>query len=163
MKIRDFGVEIWMNRYETQCEWNLAETCVESLTVEELLKMAGQSMGKSIIMADQLKTAFENVGKVMEPFAKQLTDAFTDTILEAAIEKLDLEVQGWQAIPLLPVDVYRRGCDFLFLEVKKQTQFVIKHSGGPCEIFIVDAGKTMKYTVPDLHSDWEIEVYPVEK
>ncbi len=42
MKIRDFGVEIWMNRYETTCEWNLAETCVESLTVEELLAMAGK-------------------------------------------------------------------------------------------------------------------------
>jgi len=43
MKIRDFGVEIWMNRYETTCEWNLAETCVESLTVEELLDMAGKT------------------------------------------------------------------------------------------------------------------------
>ncbi|QRM54424.1 aminotransferase [Sinorhizobium sp. BG8] len=42
MKIRDFGVEIWMNRYETRCEWNLAETCVESLTVAELLDMAGK-------------------------------------------------------------------------------------------------------------------------
>jgi aspartate/methionine/tyrosine aminotransferase len=43
MKIRDFGVEIWMNRYETKCEWNLAETCVESLTVAELLEMAGKT------------------------------------------------------------------------------------------------------------------------
>ncbi|PWE54334.1 aminotransferase [Metarhizobium album] len=43
MKIRDFGVEIWMNRYETTCEWNLAETCVESLTVEDLLDMAGKT------------------------------------------------------------------------------------------------------------------------
>lgn len=43
MKICDFGVEIWMNRYETTCEWNLAETCVESLTVEELLDMAGKT------------------------------------------------------------------------------------------------------------------------
>ena len=42
MKIRDFGVEIWMNRYETDCELNLAETCVESLTVAELLDMAGK-------------------------------------------------------------------------------------------------------------------------
>ncbi|MDC9837378.1 aminotransferase [Rhizobium binxianense] len=41
MKIRDFGVEIWMNKYETKCELNLAETCVESLTVAELLDMAG--------------------------------------------------------------------------------------------------------------------------
>lgn len=43
MKIRAFGVEIWMNKYETQCEFNLAETCVESLTVAELLAMAGKS------------------------------------------------------------------------------------------------------------------------
>ncbi|WP_425405072.1 aminotransferase [Hwanghaeella sp.] len=43
MKIRDFGVEIWMNRYENHCELNLAETCVQSLTVEELLAMAGKT------------------------------------------------------------------------------------------------------------------------
>lgn len=43
MKIRDFGVEIWMNLYETKCEWNLAETCVESLTVAQLLKLSGKS------------------------------------------------------------------------------------------------------------------------
>lgn len=43
MKIRDFGVEIWMNRYENHCEWNLAETCVESLTVAELMEMAGKT------------------------------------------------------------------------------------------------------------------------
>jgi len=43
MKIRQFGVEIWMNRYVTTCELNLAETCVESLTVAELLEMAGKT------------------------------------------------------------------------------------------------------------------------
>jgi aspartate/methionine/tyrosine aminotransferase len=46
MKIRPFGVEQWMNEYETRCEWNLAETCVESLTVAELLDLAG--IGDSI-------------------------------------------------------------------------------------------------------------------
>ena len=43
MKIRNFGVEIWMNKYENVCELNLAETCVESLTVGELLDMAGKT------------------------------------------------------------------------------------------------------------------------
>lgn len=43
MKIREFGVEIWMNRYENHCELNLAETCVRSLTVAELLHMAGKT------------------------------------------------------------------------------------------------------------------------
>ena len=40
MKIKDFGVEIWMNLYENNCEYNLAETCVDSMTVEELLDIS---------------------------------------------------------------------------------------------------------------------------
>jgi aspartate/methionine/tyrosine aminotransferase len=42
MQIREFGVERWMDLYESHCELNLAETCVESLTVGELLKIAGK-------------------------------------------------------------------------------------------------------------------------
>ena len=42
MKIKNFGVEIWMNETENHCEYNLAETCVDSLTVEELLDLAGK-------------------------------------------------------------------------------------------------------------------------
>ncbi|GMA41444.1 aminotransferase [Mobilicoccus caccae] len=41
MKITPFAVEQWMNEYETRCEHNLAETCVESLTVEHLLRLTG--------------------------------------------------------------------------------------------------------------------------
>ncbi|MFL9876316.1 aminotransferase [Paraburkholderia megapolitana] len=51
MKIREFGVERWMDQYENHCELNLAETCVESLTVEELLDLAGK---KDAILADVL-------------------------------------------------------------------------------------------------------------
>lgn len=42
MKIKPFGVEMYMNAYENDCEYNLAETCVESLTVDELLEMSGK-------------------------------------------------------------------------------------------------------------------------
>jgi aspartate/methionine/tyrosine aminotransferase len=41
MKIAPFGVEMWMNAYETRCRYNLAETCVESLTLAELVDIAG--------------------------------------------------------------------------------------------------------------------------
>jgi aspartate/methionine/tyrosine aminotransferase len=51
MKIKEFGVEIWMNAYETKCEYNLAETCVESLTIDQLLEMAGK---KDSILAELL-------------------------------------------------------------------------------------------------------------
>lgn len=43
MHIEPFGVEIWMNEWETKCAWNLAETCVESLTIAELLSITGQN------------------------------------------------------------------------------------------------------------------------
>lgn len=41
MHIDPFAVEIWMNAHETRCRHNLAETCVQSLTVSELLELAG--------------------------------------------------------------------------------------------------------------------------
>ena len=43
MKIKPFGVEIWMNEFENHCEFNLAETCVASLTVAQLLEMSGKN------------------------------------------------------------------------------------------------------------------------
>ena len=43
MKIKPFGVEIWMNEFENRCEYNLAETCVASLTIGQLLEMSGKN------------------------------------------------------------------------------------------------------------------------
>ncbi|MER7394637.1 aminotransferase [Streptomyces sp. NPDC000151] len=42
MKIREFAVEQWMNEYEESCRYNLAETCVRSLTTGELLDLSGR-------------------------------------------------------------------------------------------------------------------------
>ncbi|SPN74365.1 aminotransferase [Brochothrix thermosphacta] len=52
MKLEPFGVEDWMNIYETQCEVNIAESCVEALTTEELL---GFSEDKQAAISDILK------------------------------------------------------------------------------------------------------------
>jgi aspartate/methionine/tyrosine aminotransferase len=43
MKIREFGVEIWMNAHENDAKFNLAETCVDSITIAELLALAGKN------------------------------------------------------------------------------------------------------------------------
>ena len=43
MYIEPFKVEIWMNEWETRCTYNLAETCVASITIEELLALSGGS------------------------------------------------------------------------------------------------------------------------
>jgi aspartate/methionine/tyrosine aminotransferase len=42
MKITPFAVEQWMNAHENECRYNLAETCVASLTIAELLDMTGR-------------------------------------------------------------------------------------------------------------------------
>jgi aspartate/methionine/tyrosine aminotransferase len=42
MKIKNFLVERWMDRYEHEARYNLAETCVESLTVDQLLTLTGK-------------------------------------------------------------------------------------------------------------------------
>jgi aspartate/methionine/tyrosine aminotransferase len=43
MYIRPFGVEAWMDAHEDHCEFNLAETCVDSLHLHELLTIAGRT------------------------------------------------------------------------------------------------------------------------
>ena len=48
MKIKDFGVEMWMNKYEDDCEWNLAETCVKSFFVEELIELSDETKEKVV-------------------------------------------------------------------------------------------------------------------
>jgi len=50
MKISAFAVEQWMNAFETKCRYNLAETCVASYTLRELL----ESVGARDTLLDQL-------------------------------------------------------------------------------------------------------------
>ena len=42
MKIRPFAVEEWMNAYETGARYNIAETCVDSISVDELFRLCGE-------------------------------------------------------------------------------------------------------------------------
>ena len=43
MNIRTFKVERWMNEFEEEAVYNLGETCIDSLTVRELLELAGKT------------------------------------------------------------------------------------------------------------------------
>ncbi|MEE6664001.1 aminotransferase class I/II-fold pyridoxal phosphate-dependent enzyme [Limosilactobacillus fermentum] len=66
MKVKDFGVEQWMNEYETKAKYNLGEICVSSLSIRELCEL---------------------VGVDVNDFAKQLVDRrLTYGAIEGAIE-----------------------------------------------------------------------------
>ena len=41
MKIAPFAVEQWMNEYETGATYNIAETCVDSVSMDELFALTG--------------------------------------------------------------------------------------------------------------------------
>ena len=41
MKIKPFAVEEWMNAYETLARFNIAETCVDSVSLDELFALCG--------------------------------------------------------------------------------------------------------------------------
>ena len=41
MKIKPFYVEEWMNAYEADAKYNIAETCVDSISLEELWELSG--------------------------------------------------------------------------------------------------------------------------
>lgn len=45
MEIKDFEVEQWMNAWETQCTYNVAETCVYSLSLDQLFGLCGKDKG----------------------------------------------------------------------------------------------------------------------
>ena len=42
MKIKPFAVEEWMNAYETGAQYNIAETCVDSISLDELFTLTGE-------------------------------------------------------------------------------------------------------------------------
>ena len=44
MDIKPFQVEEWMNAYETQCRYNIAETCVDSISLEALFSLTGEDL-----------------------------------------------------------------------------------------------------------------------
>lgn len=56
MQITPFGVEIWMNAWETKCELNLAETCVHSLTIADLLTLTGRNATEMSALLDMKMT-----------------------------------------------------------------------------------------------------------
>ena len=42
MNIKPFAVEEWMNAYEDGARYNIAETCVDSVSLDELFLLAGE-------------------------------------------------------------------------------------------------------------------------
>ena len=44
MLIDPFGIEVWMNEFEDHCDYNLAETCIKPMSINDLLKLSGTNI-----------------------------------------------------------------------------------------------------------------------
>jgi len=138
MKIRNFGVEIWMNKYELECELNLAETCVESLTVAELLEMAGKTDIASELLPLKLtygeiegsKRLRDLVAGLYERQKRENTVITHGAIGANALVHLTLIEKGDRVISVLPT--YQQhysipesiGADIQILKLTEQTDFL---------------------------------------
>ena len=49
MKIAEFEVETWMTDHENHCRYNLTETCVSSLSLNDLQKYVQEDISKTIM------------------------------------------------------------------------------------------------------------------
>ena len=61
MDIKTFKVERWMNEYEEQAVYNLAETCVDSITIKELLELAGEDVDSYMRSLADLRLSYSHI------------------------------------------------------------------------------------------------------
>ena len=62
MDIKTFKVERWMDEYETKCKYNLAETCIDSLTVREVIEMAGLDVEEYMRELADTRLTYSHIG-----------------------------------------------------------------------------------------------------
>ena len=62
MDIKTFKVERWMDQYETKCKYNLAETCIDSLSVREIVEMAGLDVAEYMNELADTRLTYSHIG-----------------------------------------------------------------------------------------------------
>ncbi|GAE01585.1 transaminase [Clostridium botulinum B str. Osaka05] len=61
MRIKTFKVEQWMNQYENDAIYNLAETCIDSLTLRELLNLAGKNFEEYMASLGDIRMTYSHI------------------------------------------------------------------------------------------------------
>ncbi len=61
MKIKTFKVEQWMNEYEDDAIYNLGETCIDSMTLGELIELSGQDPDKYLAQLKNKRMTYSHI------------------------------------------------------------------------------------------------------
>jgi aspartate/methionine/tyrosine aminotransferase len=139
MKIKDFGVEIWMNLYENDCLYNLAETCVSSLTVNEVLDLSGEKE-KVLHEIQHMKLTYgdiegsvrlrKGIANLYEKQEIENISVLHGAIGANALTLMTLVDRGDQVVSVLPT--YQQlysipesiGADVRILKLREENQFL---------------------------------------
>ena len=136
MKLKEFDVETWMTDYELDCKYNLTETCVASLSLNDLKQLSGKDLEHDIfpmildygqiVGSDELKKAILSLYKT-----KNLNNV---TITHGAINANELVLMTLlepndHVISLFPT--YQQmydfpeslGCDVSFVYLKEENNW----------------------------------------
>ncbi|MFV3010632.1 aminotransferase [Clostridium botulinum] len=84
MKIKTFKVEQWMNQYENDAIYNLAETCIDSLTLRELLNLAGKDFEEYMISLGDIRMTYSHIygsPSLLKGIASLFQDVKTEEII----------------------------------------------------------------------------------
>ena len=54
MNIAKFEIEQWMNDYEDRAKYNIAESCAEIISLEELLEIVGEDKNTRLFITNSL-------------------------------------------------------------------------------------------------------------
>lgn len=139
MQIKPFGVEQWMDLYETKCTYNIAETCVDSISLKELEELIGMNESFTDELRNMRLTYGEIPGKMAfrEGVASLYRNVKPDQILSTNgaiganfLALFTLVEPGDEVVSILPT--YQQhysipetlGAEVKILKLQKENQFL---------------------------------------
>lgn len=140
MKIKTFKVEQWMNEYEQDAVYNIAETCVDSLSLDELFRLCGTDRERYLDALTARKMTYgdiegspelrEGICALYENLARESVVTTHGAIGANHLAFYSLLESGDNVVSVLPT--YQQlysipesfGCDVRILELKKENGFL---------------------------------------
>lgn len=126
MRLPDFKVEQWMNDYENDAIYNMTDTCVKSLTLQELLDLEDFDFSNLILDYGQITGDIELKKEILSLYEHGTIDNITtaqgclqanELVMNTLLEKGDeviCVVPGYQQFVDIPKSI---GCKVRLIEL----------------------------------------------
>lgn len=89
MKIKPFAVEEWMNAWEVGAKYNIAETCVDSISMNELFELTGEDKTEFLNRLCARRLSYGNISEPHVSYVKPKADT-------TALVYYDLDIPSYE-------------------------------------------------------------------